>query len=256
MVQLVDRPPLAISTESSATLWLAIAPPPAADCFILTSGTTGLPSSRSDPPEARVAYFVDEAESPGAGTLHAAGLPPEIVAEIERIEKLHRRVLGTQPMSEWRLDDVRASYQALLKRAGDNPAVEAAVRPLMVRVTRHEQAARGARTIEGILKESRRRDAEVAGVRQELARTEGSRTRTYSAIGLIQRSSRMVEGRRLYALVGSDGSTLAYLDMPPGIDPERLQSRRVGVHGAAHFDQDLGARLIVVRDIETVGSRR
>jgi hypothetical protein len=66
----------------------------------------------------------------------------------------------------------------------------------------------------------------------------------------------MVEGRKLYALIGSDGSTIAFLDIPPGLDPSPLQSRRVGVLGATHYDQDLGTRLITVRDIEAIESRR
>ena len=107
------------------------------------------------------------------------------------------------------IESVRADYQALLKRAGENPAVEEALRDRLSRVTRHEQAARAARTIQTILARSWRRDLQVAQVRQRLAAAEQSRTRTYSAIGFVQPSSRMVEGRKVYALVGSDGSTLA-----------------------------------------------
>jgi hypothetical protein len=189
------------------------------------------------------------------GTIRPNALPADVAAEIERIEARHLAILG-QPIDQWRFESVRADYQALLKRAGENPAVEEVLRDRLSRVTRHEQAARAGRTIQTILARSWRRDLQVAQVRQRLAAAEQSRTRTYSAIGFVQPSSRMVEGRKLYALVGSDGSTLAYLDIPPGLDPMRLQSRKVGVRGAAHYDQDLGARLITVRDLEEIESRR
>ena len=46
---------------------------------------------------------------------------------------------------------VRARYLALLKRAGHDPAVEEAIRVRLARITRHEQAAEAARTIQTIL---------------------------------------------------------------------------------------------------------
>ena len=66
----------------------------------------------------------------------------------------------------------------------------------------------------------------------------------------------MIDGRKLHALIGPDGKTIAYLDIPPGLDVESLGSRRVGVRGAVHYNQDLGTRLITVRDLEPVGTRR
>ena len=148
-------------------------------------------------------------------------------------------------------------YQTVLKRAGDNRAVEDALRDRLTRVTRHEQAAQAARTIHKTLAESRRRDLEVARVQKRLATIDRSRTRTYSAIGFVQPSSRVVDGRKLHALIGANGSTLAYLDIPPGLDVNSLGARRVGVLlGVVHYNQDLGTRLITVRDLETIESRR
>jgi hypothetical protein len=57
-------------------------------------------------------------------------------------------------------------------------------------------------------------------------------------------------------LIGSDGSTLAYLDIPPGLDIDPLLAQRVGVRGDPHFNEDLGTRLITVRDVETMDPRR
>jgi hypothetical protein len=57
-------------------------------------------------------------------------------------------------------------------------------------------------------------------------------------------------------LIANDGSTIAYLDVPPGLDLSRLVARRVGVRGEPHFNEELGARLITVRDVEMIESRR
>ena len=199
---------------------------------------------------------VDDDARAGASAVPTASLPATVAAEIGRVDATYRAILTAQPIGQWRLDTVRAAYQAILKRAGDNPAVEEALRDRLARVTRHEQAAQAARTIETILARSRRRDAEVAQVQQRLAAAERAHTRAYNAIGYVQPSSRMVEGRKLHALIGSSGSTLAYLDIPPGLDLDVLMSRRVGVRGTTHYNPDLGARLITVRDLEAIESRR
>ncbi len=111
-------------------------------------------------------------------------------------------------------------------------------------------------TIQKTLAESRRRDVQVAQVRERLAAGDRSHTRSYSAIGFVQPSSRVVDGHKLHALIGSNGATVAYLDIPPGIDVNSFGARRVGVLGVIHYNQDLGTRLITVRDLEKVEGRR
>lgn len=185
-----------------------------------------------------------------------AALPVAVAAEIGQVDAMERAIRTGQPIGQWRFDAVRAGYQAILNRAGEDPAVEEALRDRLARLTRQEQAAQAARTIEMILAQSRRRDAAVARVRQRLAASGGARVRAYSAVGLIQPSSRMVDGRRLHALIGPSGSTMAYLDIPPGLDLQPLLARRVGVRGTTHYDPDLGARLISVRDLESIEATR
>jgi hypothetical protein len=258
MLQLVDRLPLAVGRGATATLWFAIVPPAGAVCYIRVEGTRGLAPPRAPGSETLAAYGIEEPEDARseAGTISTASLPAEVAAEIGRIESMHLAILASRPIEQWRLDPVRAGYQALLKRAGDDPAVEEALRERLARVTRHEQAAQAARTFQKVLERSRRRDLQVAQVPQRLAAADRASARAYRAIGFVQPSSRTVEGRKLYALIGSTGSTLAYLDIPPGIDLDSLMSRRVGVRGSAHFNQDLGTRLITVRDLEAVEARR
>jgi hypothetical protein len=254
LVRLVDRPPLSVRRGDTATTWLAIVPPEGSRCYIRSEGikevTPPLPSVSV------AAYLVAEDDRAGAEKALTDAVPADVAAEIRRIDAMHHTVLASQPIEQWRFDTVRAGYQTVLKRAGDNLAVEEALRDRLTRVTRHEQAAQAARTIQKTLAEGRRRDLEVAQVQKRLAAIDRSRTRTYSAIGFVQPSSRVVDGRKLHALIGSNGSTLAYLDIPPGVDVNSLGARRVGVLGVTHYNQDLGTRLITVRDLETLESRR
>ena len=165
-------------------------------------------------------------------------------------------IIASQPIEQWRFETVRAGYQNLLKRASDQLELEEALRTRLNRLTQHEQAARAARTIESILAKSHRRDSEVAAVRKDLARLERTRARSYDAVGFIQPSVRKVDGHRVFALIGGQGSTIAYLDIPPGLDPQPFLARRIGVRGQTHWSEDLGTRLITVRDMENIEARK
>jgi hypothetical protein len=178
-----------------------------------------------------------------------------IASELERIDAMHRAIVASQPIEEWRFETARAGYQGLLKRCDDRADLEEALRARLVRVTQHEQAAKAARTIESILARSHRRDLEVAQVRQRLAQQARTRARAYDMVGFVQPSARKVDGHKVFTLIGGDGSTIAYLDIPPGLDPGPLLARRVGVRGQAHWSEDLGTRLITVRDMESLGTR-
>jgi len=256
MVLLVDRPALAVGQGHAATLWYAIVPPPEVVCYIRAAGTDWTELPHAPAAETLAAYRADEHVHTAREKSPPTDLPPEIAAEIASVEAMHRAVITNLPIEQWRFDTVRARYQGLLKHSGDNPAVEAALRDRLARVTQYEQAARAARTIQKILAQSRRRDHQVAEVQRRLAAAERLRSRAYDAVGFMQASSRMVDGRKLFALIGANGSTLAYLDVPPGLDVQPLLDRRVGIRGAAHYNEDLGTRLISIRDMEALESRR
>jgi len=183
-------------------------------------------------------------------------LPSGIAAEIKSVDEMHRVVRSNQSIAQWRFERVRSDYLAIVKRAGNDPSVEEAVRVRLARVTRDEQAAEAARTIETILADSHRRDQEVAVEKRRVAAAARSHVRAFNARGFVQASSEMIDGRKLYVLIGNDGSTIAYLDVPPGLDIDPLLAHRVGVRGAPHFNEDLGARLITVRDVEKLEPRR
>ena len=175
-------------------------------------------------------------------------VPLEIAEEVKRIETEHRATLNG-PVETWRLEPVRHRYEFLLKRASSAAAKDAIERRLAV-VARHEEMVRSARTFEMILESSRRRDKQVATTRRTLAELEKPKSRPYAAVGMIQPSSRQVDGHRVFALIGTQGRAIAYLDLPPGLDATPVMSKRVGVRGSVHFDDNLGAKLIAVRDLE------
>lgn len=255
MVRLVDRPPLTIGRGPNATRWLAVVPPAGAACYVRADGLREEPK-REGVPEVLAAYLVPEwdvtkTSGPGPGAL-----PPGVAAEIARVDADHRAILTTQPIDRWRLDAVRADYQAILKRSGDNRAVEEALRSRLALVTRHEQAAAAAREFQEILTRSRSRDDQVARLERRLAAVDRYRTVTYHGIGYVQPSSRIIDGRKLHVLIARDGQTIAYLDLPPGLDVQAIGTQRVGVRGSVHFNQELGSRLITVREVEPVAARR
>jgi hypothetical protein len=176
--------------------------------------------------------------------------------QIKEVDDMHRAIRTNLSIAKWQFQSVRSRYQAILTRAGNDSNIEEAVRVRLARVTRDEQAAEAARTIENILVESHRRDHEVAAEKRRLAAAGQSHVRAYSARGFVQASGEMIDGHKLYVLIANDGSTIAYLDVPPGLDVDHLLAHRVGVRGAAHFNEDLGARLITVRDVEKLEFRR
>jgi hypothetical protein len=264
LVQLVDRPPLLFGQGADQVRWLAIVPPADQTFYVHAGGVSFLSPTLAVPPSAEIRASYEESgperktggQSRGAPTGPASSWPHDITAELERIDGMFQAIVASQPIEQWRFETVRAGYQALLKRTADRADLEDALRTRLARVTQHEQAARAARTIESILAASHRRDDELATVRQDRDRQVRSRTRAYDAVGFVQPSARKVDGHRIFALIGREGSTIAYLDIPPGLDPEPFLARRVGVRGQAHYNEDLGTRLITVRDLESIEARK
>jgi hypothetical protein len=176
-------------------------------------------------------------------------------AEIKAADDMHRSMRINESVSHWQFDAVRSKYESILKKAsgsGDH-AVEEAARARLAGLARDERSAEAARTIESILAQSHRRDREVAADERRVAAAVRSHARAFSARGYVQASTEMIDGRKLYILIANDGSTIAYLDVPPGLDIAPLLRKRIGVRGEPHFNEDLGARLITVRDVERLG---
>ena len=126
-----------------------------------------------------------------------------------------------------------------MERANGDQTVEEAIRARLERLERDERSAEAAHTIESLLAQSHRRDREVAAVERQVTTAGRSHARAFNARGYVQASSAMIDGRKLYILIATDGSTIAYLDVPPGLDIDRLLTRRLGVRGEPHFSEDL-----------------
>jgi hypothetical protein len=255
MVRLVDRPPLRVGRGAAATVWYAIVPPAEGACYIRAAGARKVESSRAPAAEIQASYVaVQEAQSPAARSAKDA-LSPDITNEIDSVESLVQSIKKGRPISQWQFHTARSRYEAIRKRADGNPAVEEAIRAKLADVTRLEQAALAAQKIDTILAASHDRDQEVSRVERRVAQATQIHARAFNAVGFVQPSARVIDGHKLYALIGKNGSTLAYLDVPPGLDVEPLFSHRVGVRGVTHYSEELGARMIAVRDFETIGTR-
>jgi len=113
-------------------------------------------------------------------------------------------------------------------------------------ITRFEEALQRSRAIDSTVEQARRT--------LTLARTPTERN--YDARGMLQASSRKVDGQKVLALIGPEGAPIAYLVVPPGIPASRLLTRKVGVRGEVHFNESLGARLITVRDLDPLDKPR
>jgi hypothetical protein len=183
-------------------------------------------------------------------------LPAAIAAEIRSIEAMVRAIEAGGSIERWRFDRVRARYEALLKKGSGQPAVENAIQVRLARLGQLEQAAKAAATIQAILVESHRRDREVVALKRRLQTSTARHSRAYEAVGLLQLSAQQVDGQKLCVLIGKSGGTVAYLRIPPGLDPDPMLARKVGVRGVAHYDEDLQSRLITVRTLEPIEPRR
>ena len=240
IVRRLDRPELVVGTGRNATTWLAVAPEPGQVRYVRAEGVVW-PITANPEPAAVIRVSLEDSK-PGSGKT--------LLPEIASIEAQHLAVLQ-EPMERWQFSQVRARYEGLIKTLSDPEAVEA-VRHRLDEVARHEEIARSARTFQTIVERSRRRDQEVAMTRHRLAQLEGPGRRPFVAEGLLQPSSREVDGRRVYALIGREGNPVAFLDVPPGLDARSSLAKRVGVRGSVRYNEALGTRLIAVKDLEAL----
>ena len=180
---------------------------------------------------------------------------PEIADAFNRLEVAQRAAMAGQPVENWRFETVRAGYERMLKEHQDDAILRGEIRRRLGELARLERAAAAARKAEAILNKSHRRDEQLARIRRNLDDQERAQAASYKAVGMIQPSSKRVDGRKLYVLIANNGARRAYLDVPPGIDADSLIAHRVGIRGSVNYDDELGSRLITVRDIEEIKNR-
>jgi len=217
--------------------------------------TTGAEAEAANSPREARASFLSLAadgssDSPSAKSSHAPAPSPAIAAEIARIEASHRSLL-VGSLESWQLGPIKQRYEALLKQAKDSVSVQV-VQAKLDAVTRQLEAAEAARSIETILQKSQTRDRKLALYLSRLALAEEPDKRPYDAQGMIQPSSRMLDGQKLYALIGPKGTPVAYLEIPAGLDASRYATSNVGIRGTIRYDESLHSQLISVRDLEAL----
>ena len=177
-------------------------------------------------------------------------LPAELSSEYDWIDAEYQNILK-RPIATWKLDGVRERVEALIKKAKDDTSRDL-IQARIDRVTQQRELARSAASFESILEKSRARDREVKIALRGLAQINSPRNKPFTARGLLQASSRQVNGHRVYALIGDEGRPIAYLDVPAGMDARPVLSKRVGVRGSVRYEERLGAKLIAVRDFENL----
>jgi len=244
VVKLLDRPALTLGQGPKARTWRAIAPGAGAVRYVRADGVRLDPRPEPTPP---VPDDLRRASMAGDD-------PPGLAAELATIDAL-RRSIKSGPVEQWDLEPARRRYEALLSTLGGSPGA-ATVRARLDRVAREVELASSARRFDELVRASRRRDAEVARIGEDLAEARAGTERSYDARGLLQASSRRVDGQKVHALIGKDGLPIAYLSIPPGIPVPPLLSKKVGVRGDVHYSEILGARLITVRDLDPLDKTR
>jgi len=249
-VVLLDRRPLTIRQGARARTWRAIAAPKAESRYVRADGVDrGEPPLAAEPLSPRLRLAARATVDP---ELSAPPAPSaELATALEGIEDRHRRAVRG-PLESWQLGPVRDAYRELLRRQS-GPAARAAVQARLDQVDRQLRLAAEARSFLAVVDLSRRRDTQLAEIPAGDESSSRPKRETYDARGLLQPSSREAGGQRLFALIGADGATIAYLDIPPGLDPTPLVGHRVGVRGAIHFDEELNARLFAVKDLDDLG---
>jgi hypothetical protein len=234
-VRLIDRPTLEVG-EKAPQRWRAVMPPAGRLFFVPADGVAWTPPA---PPavEVRAVYATSSEGDP----------------DLKRVDAMLLAETTGQPVEKWRLGPIREAYETLVKA---DPARSRAVDERLKRLEGFEHASKAAQAFVDAAVKARDLDDDFDRMERKLADAERERSRAFDAVGFIQPSSRMLEGRKLFALIGREGSVVAYLDVPPGLDPDALTARRVGVRGRSGYDAELKARLIAVRDLIDLEGKR
>lgn len=230
--------------------WRAVRSPEVANSADWVETTTARRRGRDDGDGVRVSF-----EETDEQAISTKVWPREIAEAFGRLETAQKAAITGQPVEAWRFEPVRAGYEGLLKAHAEDAALQAEIGRRLARLSRLERASEAARKVEAILGKSHRRDQNLSLLKQSLVDEEKGKAHAFKAIGMIQPSSKRIEGRKLYVLIANNGSRRAYLDIPPGIDADRLIAHRVGIRGDVNYDDDLGSRVISVRDVEELRGR-
>ncbi len=229
-VRTLDVPPLEVGDEPPKR-WVAVAPP-------------------TDRPYYVPAEAVEWATPAEAEIQPAVFAPGDQDPELKRVDGMLLAETTGKPVEDWRLAPIRSAYEALARQAEGDADRRRIVDGRLKQLEGLERASTAAKGFVGAASKGRDIDGAFNRLERRLAEAERRRSRSFDAVGFVQPSAKMHEGRKVFALIGlKDGAVAAYLDVPPGLDALPLTARRVGVRGSARYDPELKARLISVRDL-------
>lgn len=255
VVRLIDRKPLVLRQGGGKLILKAIEPTEDDVRYVRVEGMGrgdihGLESISEEPSPPQPGAAVSPVVAGVGAIVDESKLPEALRSSILHIEVEHRAALR-RPPAEWRLDAIRLAYERLLAAQADATA-RRAIQSRIDRVSLQEEIARVYLSVERISISARARDQEIAALRPRGVTT--SPNRPFDVEGLLLASSKQVDGRRVYMLIGPKGETSAYLSVPPGLEAERLVSRRVGARGRVRYNEALGARHVEVDELEPLGA--
>lgn len=251
-LRLVDHEPLVLRQGRRQRTWLAVEPPAGLLYHVRADGVAPPGAAAAPHPTAR-RTALDSPIEPGLVSIGRPApddLPGSLAAALSRVEDDHRRELR-RPLESWDLGPIRGRYQALLERS-DGDALRPIIRERLARLEAQQATANAARRFVQALKESRQADQESMA-RAAFGTTGGDEP--FDATGLLEPSSRLVDGQRVFALIGPEGYAIAYLRPVPGVDARRYLGRRVGVHGPSRYDETVRAKVITVEALEPLAVR-
>jgi hypothetical protein len=266
IVRLGELAPITLQQSRVSRTWQAIEPPAGEPRFVRADGvrllsTVAPPAQRGQvrqaatrPPQDHTTRAsmrlepVDPALLEIGGTSGEQSVSPGLADALAKVSAAQRQALR-QPVDQWDLDPIRQRYQNLLEVETDATG-RTVLRARLAQVARQQAAAKAAKAMRDLLAASRRLDGELA---QQHAGAEIERAKEkapYDAVGLLQPSSKQVDGQKVFALIDRQGNTRAYLSIPPGVQPETMLTRRVGVRGRVRYSEVLGTYLVQVTQIE------
>jgi hypothetical protein len=247
-VTVLGRKPRVVPQSDGARVFVAIEPP-AGQRFYVPSSSIRADSGESgvlSAPRVQIEAVPIDSALLSPGNLLPSALPPALAADLARVETAQRAILRGA-LETWDLDAVKRSYQDLANRYRD-PDSRALLEARIARVDQQSHLAQQARRFEMLVRESRSRD-----VSKPVGRPiEPAAAIDYDAVGMLQPSSKLVDGKQVYSLVGENGTPTAYLSVRPGIRAERYLSSLVGVRGQVQYDSYLRNRVIDVEDLTPI----
>ena len=238
--------------------WRAIVPPPGVVYYVPANSLReegGRPLQKPEPVRAEEEVIQAPLAFEIADDLTSVGpkapegrVPPGLLSQVQAVEAEHRAILR-RPIVGWQLALIRARYQSLLRQAVDTDSTRF-VQGHLDQVTRQQAAAESSRRVAELLSKP---GLTIEGEKSlEEYQSRSARRRPFDVEGMLQPSSKLVRGKRVYALIGDSGHSIAYLLAPPGLLMGPLLSRQVGVRGVMSYDESLRAKIVEVVEIEAL----